>query len=440
MATEIQQKQSDIKSLRLQQKKLSRRIGQAKAEGQDVEALLTEIQEISATIKSLDAECKQAMSGHNQAVVQAVTTPKAHDFSFVPVREAQDAPAADAVIVMRADFVTAAEEEAVELYIKAHEGSTPYHRPCVLQAVQSSFGHDAAYFVARDAGRVVGVLPVTQLNSRLFGNYCVSLPFFNYGGVLADSVEIASRLLSEAKCWAQAREACHVEYRYSSQLKSALPEKSDKVSFYLALPSTVAELRQQFKSKLRSQIKKAESYPHEVKHGGAELVEDFYRVFSENMRDLGTPVYSKSFFYALARALQDRLSICVVYYDAKPAAAAIVIGHKGRLEIPWASTIRRYNPKSVNMLLYWRVLSWAVENHYESFDFGRCSRDAGTYKFKAQWGAVEQPLYWQYQLLSGEMPALNTKNSKFRLLIAIWQKLPLWLANLVGPQVVKYLP
>ncbi|MEJ2682012.1 MAG: FemAB family PEP-CTERM system-associated protein, partial [Gammaproteobacteria bacterium] len=329
---------------------------------------------------------------------------------------------------------------AIESYLHKHPGSTPYHRPCVLRTIQTTFLHDCRYWVAKRESQICGVLPLVQLKSRLFGNYCVSMPFFNYGGVLADDVIVAQQLLKHASSWAINRGAKHVEYRYASDTHFDLPHKSDKVSFYLSLPETSEALRQSFKSKLRSQIKKAQSYPHQVRHGGAELVDDFYRVFSENMRDLGTPVYDKQLFRNLAITLGNRLSVTVIYYDNNPAAAAILIGHKHRLEIPWASTLRTHNPKSVNMLLYWEVLQWAIQKNYRVFDFGRCSTDAGTYKFKAQWGATELPLHWDYQLFNGEMPALNTKNIKYKFLISVWKRLPVFVANTLGPHVVKYLP
>lgn len=431
-----------IESLKLEQKKLSRRIGQGKKRGEDVSGLLVEIQSISTKIKALESEQKIARTKTDRASLVNRDSAKKEScyFSLAPIRSDGKEIGGEASVDVTHFNLFGDDDALVEAYLESHPGSTPYHRPCVLRAVRTSLGHATRYFIAKQQGAIAGVLPVVQLNSRLFGNYCVSMPFFNYGGVLADSQGIANQLLLSAKDWAHACQARHVEYRYSSEPTFGLPCKSDKVSFYLNLPDSVDALRSGFKAKLRSQIKKAESYAHEVRHGGAELIEDFYRVFSVNMRDLGTPVYGKNFFRHLARALGSRLSICVVYYDTKPAAAAIVIGHKDRLEIPWASTLRRHNPKSVNMLLYWRVLRWAIEHNYRSFDFGRCSTDAGTYKFKAQWGATEIPLYWDYHLLTGDMPALNTKNKKFLMLIEAWKRLPVLVANMVGPHIVKYLP
>jgi FemAB-related protein (PEP-CTERM system-associated) len=441
-----------IDALKLEQKKLSRRIGQAKKQGEDPAPLLAQIQAISAKIKTLESTIKTQMHEQSAHGEHEVSCDPGGVFSLKPILSTggveERSKISPGEITIEYLDVQSGDVTDVETYLAQHPGSTPYHLPSVLRAIIKSFGHQTCYLVATTGkkhsankqARVVGILPVVQIKSKLFGNYCISMPFFNYGGVLVDSVSVADRLLAEAKRWAVGQQAGYVEYRYSGKPPADLPSRSDKVSFYLSLPETAKALRQQFKSKLRSQIKKAESYSHDVRHGGEALLGDFYRVFSENMRDLGTPVYSKDFFHQLAEALGDRMSVCVVYYDNKPAAAAVLIGHKKRLEIPWASTLRRHNPKSVNMLLYWYVLSWAIEQGYSCFDFGRCSPDAGTYKFKAQWGATALPLTWDYHLIGGSMPELNTQNKKFSVLIAMWKKLPLWVANLVGPHIVKYLP
>jgi FemAB-related protein (PEP-CTERM system-associated) len=158
------------------------------------------------------------------------------------------------------------------------------------------------------------------------------------------------------------------------------------------------------------------------------------------MRDLGTPVYSKQLFVNMLKQ-HESANITIVYSDKQPIAVGFTLGWRNTLEIPWASTLRSANPINANMLLYWEILQFAIKQQYQVFDFGRSSKDASTYKFKKQWGAQPHQLYWHYQLLgSAELPKLNPNNPKFKLLIAVWQKLPVWLANLMGPQVVKYLP
>ena len=131
-------------------------------------------------------------------------------------------------------------------------------------------------------------------------------------------------------------------------------------------------------------------------HGGRELLDEFYAVFSRNMRDLGTPVYSQRWFAAILDAFPDRTRVFVVRHGGKPVAAAMLVGDRKHLEIPWASSLRDFNSIGVNMLLYWNVLEYACAQGYEVFDFGRSTMDSGTFKFKSQWGAQPQQLYWHY--------------------------------------------
>ncbi|MEX2475902.1 GNAT family N-acetyltransferase, partial [Marinobacter sp.] len=192
---------------------------------------------------------------------------------------------------------------------------------------------------------------------------------------------------------------------------------------------------------IRAQIRRGERELTEYKVGGEELLDAFYRVFAINMRDLGTPVYGKDFFRNLLRALPKQSWLVVVRVDNHAVGCAFLTGYRGRMEIPWASTLRSHNHTGVNRAMYWHILQFAIERGYGVFDFGRCSESSGTYRFKQQWGAQPLPLCWDYLLPEGgRLPALTPDNPKFRLLIAAWQRLPVWLANLIGPHIVKDLP
>jgi FemAB-related protein (PEP-CTERM system-associated) len=209
----------------------------------------------------------------------------------------------------------------------------------------------------------------------------------------------------------------------------------------LQLPEHHEALWELFPSKLRAQIKRPQRAHPEVLRGGAEYLDDFYTVFARNMRDLGTPVYGRKFFSNILKTFPRESTIVSVRLNGKPVAAAFLIGHGERLEIPWASTIKEVNRLSVNMLLYWEVLKLGIDRHYRVFDFGRSSRDSGTFRFKQQWGARAQPLYWHYWLRGGgKLPELNPDNPKYAVAINAWKRLPIFVANRVGPAVVKYLP
>jgi FemAB-related protein (PEP-CTERM system-associated) len=327
-------------------------------------------------------------------------------------------------------------------YVNAAEGASVYHLSGWKKLIEDLFGHETFYFYSTGlSGDVNGVLPVVRLKSRLFGDYAVSMPFFNYGGVVAQSREIERALLKKACETMRPLGVSHIEFRHDREREDAWPVRRDKVAMVLDLPDSEETLWKALGSKVRAQIKRPWRENPEVLLGGAELLDDFYRVFAVNMRDLGTPVYSKEFFKSILQTYPESGRIISVRLQGKPAGAAFLLGFRDQLEIPWASTLREVNPLGVNMLLYWEVLQYAIGKGYKRFDFGRCSRGSGTYRFKKQWGADEKPLYWHYWLRSGDkLPGLTPGNPKFRLAISVWRNLPVFVANLLGPPIVKNLP
>jgi FemAB-related protein (PEP-CTERM system-associated) len=175
--------------------------------------------------------------------------------------------------------------------------------------------------------------------------------------------------------------------------------------------------------------------------GGEDLLDGFYDVFSANMRDLGTPVYPKRFFRNILRQFPSRTWIVSVYSGHTVVASGLIVAFRDRIEIPWASSLRRFNRFSPNMLLYWTCLEFACTQGYRLFDFGRSTPNESTYRFKEQWGAKPHPLYWYYWLPDGRpIPQVNPRNPKYRSAIAVWQHLPVSLTRLIGPAIVKYIP
>lgn len=322
------------------------------------------------------------------------------------------------------------------LYLQTVQHS-PYCTSEWLNVISQSFGHDSIIIIARnEKNEVIGGLPLTFFNSRLFGRFAVSIPFVNYGGPITEYWNIAESLLEEAKRYLTEEQLSHIEIR-TVQLGFKFPYQDKKASLILPLPKSIDQLTQQWSAKLRSQCKKAERYSPIVKTGQLELLNDFYKVFSRNMRDLGTPVYAKSFFKNILTTTLN-CTILIVYINNAPVSCAFLIGHNGILEIPWASTINSANVYSANMFMYRAVLKFAIEGGFDFFDFGRSTIDAGTYKFKRQWGAEPYQHYWYYLLNSGaELPSMNPDNPKYKLAINLWKKIPISIANIVGPLIVK---
>lgn len=327
-------------------------------------------------------------------------------------------------------------------FVSRAPSATLYHRFAWKRVIEQTFSHRTFYLAAAsDVDAIEGVLPLVQLKSRLFGNMLVSMPFFNYSGICASSGGARRALLEAAIETAKRTRADCVEIRHEDRAwHEESPGSAAKVAMRLALPPTADELWKSFPSKLRSQVQRARKEELTAVVGRADQLDAFYAVFSANMRDLGTPVYPKSFFRNILDAV-DETWVAAVYRGGVPVAAGFLAGFRERLEIPWASSLRAYNRFSPNMLLYWRCLEFACERQYRVFDFGRSSPAAGTYRFKAQWGASPVPLYRYYWLRNGgAIPDVNPANPKYRAAIAVWQRLPLAVTERLGPRIVKYIP
>jgi serine/alanine adding enzyme len=327
-------------------------------------------------------------------------------------------------------------------YVIKSDSSSCYHLTGYKDIIEESFGHRTFYLFAEENGNITGLLPLVQLKSVLFGNFIVSLPYFNYGGICTDDPVVAEQLIEKAITIANEISAEHIELRHTGPVFDNMPVKTAKVSMRLQLSDNPDQLWRIFSSKLRSQIRRPEKEGMYSKLAGEEELDSFYKVFSVNMRDLGTPVYPKRFFRLILQNFPDSSHICTIYTKSgQPVASGFLVGFKDRLEIPWASSLRSHNNLSPNMLLYWTCLKYACSSGYAFFDFGRSTPNEGTYRFKEQWGAKPAQLYWHYWLKNGgPLPELNPKNPKYEAAIKIWRRLPLALTQLIGPSIVKYLP
>jgi len=327
-------------------------------------------------------------------------------------------------------------------YVLNHPESVIYHMIGWKDVIEQTFGHKTFYLIAKsNQGEIVGILPLVLMKSSIFGSFMVSLPFFNYGGVLADNKDIEKALISEAITIGQNEKIEYIELRHLLNKNLSLKVKTSKVSMLLNLPDDSNLLFKSFKSKLRSQIRKPEKEGLSPVISGIELLDDFYKIFSVNMRDLGTPVYYKKFFLKILNNFPDSARICTIFYRNKPVASGILVSFKDKIEMPWASSLRRYNHLSSNMMLYWNALKYASDNGFRQFDFGRSTPHEGTYEFKKQWGAKPVQLHWHYWLSNGyPLPELNPHNPKYKYAIKIWQHLPLCITNSIGPIIVKNIP
>jgi serine/alanine adding enzyme len=340
--------------------------------------------------------------------------------------------------------VTVREEpsEDWDAFVNQAADASLYHLSGWTELAREVFGHRTLFVESRErGGSLNGVLPVVQQRSWLLGNFATSVAFFNYGGALAADADVARQMMVHAAKAAEKLSCRFLEFRDTQTRPGDWSARTDKVVLRLALTATFDELSKQLGSKLRSQVKRAEREGVQCRIGTSALVDDFYSVFAENMRDLGTPVYPKRFFEAILRRYERHCQLVVVDWHGAPVAAAFLAFWRGRAEVPWASCRAEGKPLGMNMKLYWELLSLSIGRGCSEFDFGRSTVGAGTDRFKRQWGARPVPVFWyRWERRGGESPTGEERGRAMRMATAIWQRLPLRVANTLGPLVSGALP
>lgn len=420
-----------LKAQKNKKGEIARQFKQVEKGSDEHKLLLQQMQAISLLIDDTEAAIKQATQAEKPADTFFTSTKKAFDYL-----EPENHFAGGFSISL-------ADRHQLQDWFEylQHHAHTPYHQAQWQTLIQKEFDHESVILIAYDQTReIIGGLPLTLFSSKLFGRFAVSIPYINYGGPISAYKNICSALIHHSKTLLDQFNLSHIEIR-SIQAELYPVYTAKKASMILQLPDTDEILEQELGSKLRAQYKKAEEYSPELKIGKIELLDDFYQVFARNMRDLGTPVYPKSFFQSILNEPAIHSTLIIVRRNNKPVSAAFLIGNSNTLEIPWASTIAEANKQNMNMWMYRNILKFAIENQFEFFDFGRSTVDAGTYKFKKQWGALPRQHYWYYIMPEGQtLPEINPNNPKYKIFITLWKLMPVWLTKIIGPPLIKNIP
>lgn len=345
------------------------------------------------------------------------------------------------------------DQAAWDLYVSSHPGAAPYHLSGWQKVVASTYGHVPFYLTVTGeasghASALRGVLPLFHFRSPGTEGRLISLPFFDCAGLLADDAEAARALLARALELVRELGAAHLEIRQDHPGDLLAEDEREeigsgfsstvydfKVGLRRGLPGTVEELWRLLSAKARNQIRKARRSGCSGRVGGEELLNDFYEVFSRNMRDLGSPVHARRFFAEIFRQFPGQTRVILVTRGGTPLAAALVFRFGETLYNPWASSLRSFRPLCPNMLLYWEMLSHACQQGLRFFDFGRSSPGAPTCAFKLQWGAEMRPLRWHVFSRHAEPwhPQRET------LVIESWKSLDLSLSRQRGPELRRFI-
>lgn len=326
-----------------------------------------------------------------------------------------------------------------DAYVHSAPQATFFHRAGWKTVLENAFGHDTYFLYAQEAGNIVGILPLAQIKSALFGNTLSSLPFCVYGGIVADSDQVAEALRKEACRLAESLKVGALELRNTSVSASNWPVKELYYTFRKAIdPSDEVNLKA-IPNRQRAMVRKGieEGLSSEWDEGTERL----YRVYSESVRNLGTPVFSAKYLRLLRQVFGSDCSVLMITHQGQDVAAVMSFYFRDEV-IPYygGSTSAARTLKGVNHVMYWELMRRSAEQGYRLFDFGRSKAGTGPYSFKKNYGFEPQPLPYEYYLVrSDAVPDVNPLNPKYRLMINVWSKLPLPVANCIGPLLARSL-
>lgn len=331
--------------------------------------------------------------------------------------------------------------EVLRRFLRQHPDSTLCHHPEWPAVLSGALGCEGRFYVATDGNdTLVGAMPVARVKSLLFGDHLVSLPFINGGGPVG-TPEAVSAILDQVRKDAGDVGVDVLEVRTAQELAGPWRPEVRKITVKKTLPATTDELWQEgIRSKVRSQIRRPQREGCSVKVGRSE-VHAFYDVYATNMRDLGTPVLPLRFFEAVNERLADMAVFATVRLEGQPLAAGCGFMWRDQFEITWASSLRSHNRIAPNMLLYWGLMEYALsERNATVFDFGRCTEGSTTHRFKKQWGTSDVPLPWLAWARRKGNGLPKATDPKFQLATRVWSRLPLPVANRVGPLLSTRIP
>ncbi len=328
-----------------------------------------------------------------------------------------------------------------DAYVSESREAQHYHLSGWAEVISRVYGHPAIYWVAEDGeGAIHGVLPLIEMRRWVLGHVAASMPFLDYGGICADDSKARQVLLDAALAYCTQARIGTLDLRHYEASGLDLQRFDQKTTLVLPLVDDAERMWKGFNAKVRNQVRKAQKSDLAVRWAGAEGLPDFYRVWAENMRDLGSPVHSLAFFRAVF-AVFPSTQLALVCAGDEVIGGAVCLYFRDTVLVPWASSLRPFFRYCPNNLLYWEAIRTAGEAGYRRFDFGRSSYGSGTYHFKKQWGVVEHALNWECwsAQASSARPIVGSSHGPYGKAAQLWQRLPLPIANWVGPSIRRYL-
>ena len=338
-----------------------------------------------------------------------------------------------------------------DTFVLAHSGGTLFHLSKWRDVLSESFGYQPIYLCAKDAGRISGVLPLFLVKSLLFGRSLVSMPIGVYGGILAEDAKTATILLEKAKELAKEKRVRYLEIRgnphsnlpgppHGSGEVSHWSKKDLYVTFLSAIAPTDDANLARIPRKQRRMVKQGEKNGLSAIFDNNRL-QEFYRIYAESVRNLGTPVYGFSYFKNLTETLGEKCKVLVVEYKGKVVAGVLSFFYKDQVLPFYGGALKESLNLAPNDFMYWELMRYGAVHGFKIFDFGRSKQGTGSFHFKRHWGFEPKPLpYWYYSCNGRRIPDTSPLNPKLQWAIRLWRTLPLKATMAVGPHIVRHLP
>ncbi len=325
-------------------------------------------------------------------------------------------------------------------FVRGMAGAKLCHVPAWNAMVEATFGHKGYYLVAREGDRICGVLPFMHVRSRLFGNRMISQPFSDYGGVLASDPAAVEALYRRAVEIATQCRCRSIEFRNTTPLPYDLHVRTDKISMCLPLRSDPQEVWQDLRHKTRNRVVKAQREGLVVASGGHELLDDFYRVWTVRMHELGTPCYPRKLFRSILAAFPADSRIFRATLHGATTAVLFTYTFQSCVYCCWGAALRDYDPMGPNYILNWAAIEHYCKAGMRRFDFGRSTVGSGQHTFKERWGAQPVDLCWQYWTPpGGQLMLASPTDQRYAKKVELWKKMPLWMTRLMGPMISRAL-
>ena len=332
---------------------------------------------------------------------------------------------------------TAGDAARWDAFVRAHPAATFFHLAGWRQVIAESFGHGVHFLFTERDGAITGVLPLAHVRSLLFGRKLVSLPFCVYGGPLAADADSRAALVARAGELARELGVDFLELR-NIEPQGDLPVSARYVTFRRALDPDPEKNLAAVPRKQRAMIRKGAAKGL-VPRFDAPL-DDFFRVYAESLRNLGTPVLPHRYFVNLQRVFGPECQVMTVGEGAEgPPVAAVMSFYFRDQVLPYygGGTAAARECQGYDFM-YWELLVHALGRGARQFDFGRSRQGTGSYRFKTHWGFEPEPLGYQYDLVRArELPNVTPDNPRYHALINVWRRLPLGVTTAVGPWLAR---